>query len=260
MSIDTQFVLFLPLLLATSLTLLLIPFYPAWREWQHPTDDRPLLVAASQTESFNNLAQQLRDKAFLKFSEGAVVIHQVSSAQVIYMARKCCFEKLHAPVIYFGDMAVADPVSTSATPLDSFSMEHVAGATPWGRNGWRIKGDYEIPDDCFFKGSLVVTGCLSIGTGARVEGDLKAYKGIFIGENTQVTGAVFCEGGIHISRNCNVGGPVVADTQLLIGFNSVLGSATALTTITANSVLIANGVVAHGTVWASEAGVVWGQL
>lgn len=259
MSSNAPFFLFLLLLVSTSLTLLVIPFFPAWREWRHPTDDGALVVAGGQTQKTINVVRQFSDKTWLEFSEGAVAIHQITSASGIYMARKCCFERLNAPVIHFGEMLTRAGVRKNTLVTNEFSMERVAGATQWGQNGWRVSGDLEIPAASFFKGSLVVTGFLSIGAGAQVEGDLKAYKGIFIGENTQVTGAIFCEDGIHISRYSNVGGPIVADTHLLIGFNCLLGSTAAQTTISANSMLIGNGVEAHGTVWAKQAGIVWGQ-
>jgi cytoskeletal protein CcmA (bactofilin family) len=321
---DPQYFLFLSLLIATSLTLLASPFYPAWREWRHPTDDDAMVVVASQTRNIITIARQFREKilssrdlpvfvtravstfgAFeqkapvyatddlelryggkftevfsdgslvlgalsritgwahserdLEFGEGTVAIRQVSSAALICLARKCCFEQLHAPVIYFGNTAACVDAPKASLLRRHFSMEQVVGASPWGHNGWRVNGDCEIPAACCFKGSLVVTGLLTIGAGTLVEGDLKAYRGIFLGADAQVTGAVFCEGGIHISRNGAVGGPMVADTHLLIGSGSVLGSETAPTTVTAKSIIVGDGVVAHGTVWALQAGVVWGQ-
>lgn len=239
---------------------MVMPFFPAWREWRRPTDDGALVVAGDQTHKTINVARQYIDKTWLEFSEGTVASHQITSASGIFMAQKCCFEKLHAPVIHFGEMFVRAGVHKNTLAIHEFSMERVVGVTQWGQNGFRVNGDFEIPAASIFKGSLVVTGFLSIGAGAQVEGDLKAYKGIFIGENAQITGAIFCEDGIHISRHSNVGGPVVADTHLFIGLNCVLGSATAQTTISANLILIGNGVVAHGTVWATQAGIVWEQV
>ncbi len=324
MNADPQLILFLPLLMAISLTLLVMPFYPAWREWRNPTDGEALVVLAGKTHNIITTARLFRKKMLgnrtvpalvtraistfgaldqktpiytaddltlrhggkltefftdgslvlaahsrvtgwahaekdLELGEGSVAVRQISSAHTIRMARGCCFEQLHAPVIYFGRKAPGLNIGPGPLPARIFSMEQVPGATPWGQQGWRVNGDCEIPEACCFKGALVVTGQLSIGAGAVVEGDLKAYKGILVGPHAQVCGAMFCEAGIQMTRDCVVAGPVVADTYLLVGNGCVLGTASAPTTITAGSILVGDGVTAHGTLWARQAGLVWGQ-
>ncbi len=324
MSADPQLLVYLPLLMATSLTLLLMPFYPAWREWRKPTDGAALVVLAGPTHNIVSTARLFRKKMLLnrtvpalvtramstfgaldqqtpiytaddlilrhggkltefftdgtlvlaahsrvtgwahaekdlELGEASVAVRQISSGQSIRMAGGCCFEQAHAPAIYFGRKGLGLDSAPDPLPARIFSLAQVAGATPWGPHGWRVDGDCDIPPACCVKGALVVTGVLTMGAGALIQGDVKAYKGILVGPNAHVSGAMFCEAGIQLTRNCAVTGPLVADTYLLVGNGCVLGSAAMPTTISADSILVGDGVTAHGTVWARQAGLVWGQ-
>ena len=194
----------------------------------------------------------------LVLGEASVAVRRISSAHSVYLARHCCFERVHAPVVYLGS-AVSTPLpapdflATLRIPLHA-----LPGAQVWGDKGWRIEGDCHIPEAHHFTGSLVVTGVLSLGANALVEGDVKARQGLCIGSGAGVTGAVVCENAVRVLSHAWVGGPLVSESHLLVEAGARLGSRAALTTISAARILAAPGVIVHGTVWARQTGVVWG--
>jgi cytoskeletal protein CcmA (bactofilin family) len=197
------------------------------------------------------------DKTLL-LGESSVAARQLSSGRGIALAWGCCFERMQAPVIVLGrpharrrgDLQAPRPALPAQPPLPN--------ATPWGATGWRVQGDCTIEKGHRFTGSLVVTGVLSVGAEAHVEGDIKAHGGVVIGAHAVVTGAVFCERDIRIFEEANVAGPVVSAGVLQIGDGVRLGSLAAPTSVHARVILAGDGVIAHGTVWAAQAGLVWG--
>jgi cytoskeletal protein CcmA (bactofilin family) len=340
------------------LSLLVLPFVPAWREWQHPSDDGALTVSQSQTSDPVYLAQQFRehmqrqlispqadgyalldehgptpnhptlpahadsaaqhgrlplvsnramrsllDTTFLcplyitadlvlagrarlrevlclgsmtlgprsdiigwahsdeaaVLAEGCVAVRRVSSDRSIDLARLCCFERLHAPTLRFGQQ----PQPGSARPAVNshptwHRLRHIEGAQRWGEDSWRVDGDCDIPAWHHFTGSLVVMGVLRVGEGARVEGNVKAHRGLHIGAGASVTGAAVCEAGIHLLPDAAVGGPLVSETHVLLHTRARVGTPDAPTTVSASDILIDRGVTTHGTVWARQTGVVLG--
>lgn len=328
--------------------LLLPPFYPAWREWRHPTDRQPLRMATGDDSqasllrllrhqmaallgrgdplAYESLEQalvrghepqqpgpqrpvvvarttnaeqgilsrspvyaaedlQLRESSDLTdvladghlvlgphsrvsgrahaektllLGESSVVARDLSSERGISVAWACCFERVQAPVIVFGQPGIRgrSGKDRSSPPLPAH--EPLPGAQPWGRQGWRIDGDCVIQKGRHFTGSLVVTGLLSIGADAVVEGDVKAHQGVVIGARAQVTGSVFSDNGIRVFDEAVIGGPVVSESLLQLGAGVHLGRLHAPTSVSANVILADNGVLAHGSVWAVQAGLVWG--
>jgi predicted acyltransferase (DUF342 family) len=120
-----------------------------------------------------------------------------------------------------------------------------------------IKGDCDLPAGKTYRGSLVVTGYLSIGAGTRIIGDVKARMGIVVGAGAVIGGSLICEKKIQILEQACIKGPVISETVILIGACSRIGIPEIPTTLSAKNIIAESGVVAHGTVWATELGVVW---
>ena len=58
--------------------------------------------------------------------------------------------------------------------------------------------------------------------------------------------------------HAQIDGPLVSETHVLLTSGARIGREDAPTTVNAGAVIAEEGVIAHGTVWAREAGVVWG--
>jgi cytoskeletal protein CcmA (bactofilin family) len=191
----------------------------------------------------------------LQLGENSVAAQRVSSEGVLRLARGCCFERVHAPEVRFGEPREA---ARAPAELAQGDFSQLPGASRRGEALVRVEGDCTLPERTRFRGSLVVTGVLVIGDGSVIEGSVKARKGIQVGRGARGTGSVVCENGLHVLRDARIEGPLVSETHLLIGAGARLGRPHALSTVSASALIVEEGVVAHGTVWARRAGVVWG--
>jgi cytoskeletal protein CcmA (bactofilin family) len=195
------------------------------------------------------------DKA-ARLGEHSVAVQRLSSSEALRLERGCCFERVHAPVVHFGRTHDARP--GTAGELREGDLAALPGATARSPGLWRIEGDCELPDGHRFTGSLIVTGTLCIGAGTCVEGDVKAHKGILVGAAAEVNGSVICDNGIHVLGGAQIDGPLVSETHVLLAAGARIGREDAPTTVNAGAIIAQEGVIAHGTVWARQAGVVWG--
>ena len=191
----------------------------------------------------------------LQLGENSVAAQRVSSEGVLRLAKGCCFERLHAPEVRFGEPQQSD---MPAQLLAEGDFGELPGAARRGEKLVRVEGACTLPDHTRFRGSLVVTGVLVIGEGTLIEGDVKARKGLQVGRGARVTGSVICENGLHVLPGASIEGPLVSETHLLVATGARLGLPGRQTTVSASALIVEEGVVAHGTVWARRAGVVWG--
>jgi cytoskeletal protein CcmA (bactofilin family) len=195
------------------------------------------------------------DKTLL-LGEDSVASQQLSSGRGIALAEGCRFQRLQAPVIVMGRPLTRRRGDSAQPCVPLPEQPPLQGATPLGAEGWRIDGDCTIEAGHHFRGALVVSGTLRIGAQACVEGNVKARRGVVVGERATVSGAVLSEQDIHIHEEAEVGGPVVAARLLSLGANVRLGSLLAPTSVHAPEIRAGEGVIAHGTVFATEAGYV----
>ncbi len=234
-----------------SMVLLLLPFYPTWREWKYPSDDTALeFQKTAQTPRKIGLSEKM---AHISLSERTTAIEDVAASDSIEIGNGCHFQRLDAPSIYFGANTLP---AVCTEPYAELTVLNPGNATRWGKNGLRIVGDFQIPNATFFEGSLIVTGTLSVGDDCLIQGDLKARQGLYVGSRTVIAGAVFCDESIHIKTDSKINGPVLAATQLRIEPQVSIGTAQKPTTVSANHMLVEQGCVIHGTVWARDAGMV----
>jgi cytoskeletal protein CcmA (bactofilin family) len=193
----------------------------------------------------------------LHLGKSCVGLRRLSSATAIELDAGCCFERVHAPVVRFGNRPgkIADRASH---PPERAEWSELAGAQHPADMLYRFDGDCVAPAGRHYVGSLVVTGVLSVSAGTVIEGNVKARKGILLGPGARVLGSVISEAAIHFLEGAAADGPVVSETDVLLGQGSRVGKATAPSTVSACGVIVEAGAVAHGTVWAHRMGVVWG--
>ena len=193
----------------------------------------------------------------LRLGAFSIGLRRLSSDGAIELGHGCCFERMHAPAVQFGVAAdnLASPLASAGQAGD---LSQLPGAEHRGGHLYRVNGNCTIPENRHYIGSLIVTGMLTIGAFTRIEGDVKARQGIRIGFHAKVLGAVICENTIHFLPGSAADGPVTSETNVLLDHGAQVGHKHAPTSISAPTIIVENGTVAHGTVWAREAGVVWG--
>jgi cytoskeletal protein CcmA (bactofilin family) len=202
----------------------------------------------------SQVTQWVHADGALTLGEGSVALRRASCGGVMTLGKAASFERLHASTILFGEAAAAPAAARPTNPVEASALPEVtcriAGL-------FRADGDLSIPAGSRFEGSLVVTGALSIGDNTTVVGDVKARKGIVLGRGAAVRGAMTCERNIHVLEGARVKGPLVAEADIWLAPGVTVGTVGLPTTVTAQNIMVAEGVTAHGTVWAREAGVVW---
>ena len=191
----------------------------------------------------------------LTLGKRSIALRRISAGVSIELDQGAWFERLDAPLLQFGPVGPYKPELNSVTQTEgSFSdLPNAIRQTPML---YLIRGDCALPGDTIYRGSLIVTGFLTIGARTTVTGDIKAREGASIGPWSSVQGAITCEKRIYVFKGARAMGPVVSETDVLVGANAVIGLPDSPTTITALNIILESGVVVHGTVWAREIGMV----
>ncbi len=192
----------------------------------------------------------------VKLDVACIALRRLSSKVAIDLAAQCCFERVYAPVIRFGELPADTPPAESPGAF-SADIGMLPGAIRRTPGLHMIKGDCSLPPGHVFKGSLVVTGRLIIGNYTTVIGDIKAREGTIIGTGVRIIGSLTCEDRIYILDHAEIAGPLISETDIVLGAGTVVGRIDAPTTVSAENIIAKAGAVAHGSLWARNVGVVW---
>jgi predicted acyltransferase (DUF342 family) len=187
--------------------------------------------------------------------EGSRGHGRVSAGAEIRLAPGCEFERLHAPRIVIGEPAPAAQVG-EAPELPVLGPGGIKGgvvvATNAGR--WLIRGNVEIPANVRVETNLVVTGKCRLSRGVVLAGSVKAHGDLVLEPQVRVTGGTVTERRLFVGRNCRLEGAVIAERTAEIGAGTIIGDPARPTTLSALDLVLAPGVVVHGTAWAHRRG------
>lgn len=192
----------------------------------------------------------------LHLGASSVALQSLSADRCIALERDCCFQRLRAPAIRFGEIPSRRLALRQVQLVegDLSSLPHAVRRTD---ALYRVDGNCELPAGHRFHGSLVVIGWLVVGENTTIDGDVKAHKGIVLRAGARVTGSLVCEQGIRLMDFAWAGGPVISEADVLLDACAIVGRPDTPTTVSAEHVIAETGSRAHGTVWARQAGVVW---
>lgn len=217
----------------------------------------PALYATGNIEL--DADSEIRDWAHadgvLRLGSNSMALRRISAGTAIELGNEAWFERLHAPTLYFGARtgSLHAPDETEQSPASFADLPDAVQQTPML---FLIRGNCALPAGQVYRGSLVVTGFLTIGAGTTVIGDIKAREGASIGYRASVQGAITCEKRVYVFKEARAWGPVVSESDILIGASAVIGLPDAQTTVSAHNIIVEDGVTVHGTVWAHEIGMV----
>jgi len=178
---------------------------------------------------------------------------RVSAGELIQLAPGCRFERLWAPRIVLGSDRLSSPARLecrAAAPTDLGVPVEVAS----GR--WLVRGPLVLGAGILIEADLVVTGSLTVGPGSRIAGSLKSHEDLHVGRDVVIEGSVVSGRNLQLSECCEISGPVLAEDMVTIGAGCQIGHPARPTTVSAGRMRIDVGVVAHGTLWARDGGVV----
>jgi hypothetical protein len=168
---------------------------------------------------------------------------RVSSELKLLMGADVVFERAGAPVIAYRD--VTEPPSPTRSELRPWNLP--VGAQKVGDH-LRIEGDLDIPKETLVTGSLVVTGRLRIGTGALVDGSVKAYRDVELADKARVSGAVVTRSRLAIGEGAWIGGPALAERSVRLARNAVVGGPTREVSLAGVEVELAEGATVYGQI------------
>ncbi|GKS87631.1 polymer-forming cytoskeletal protein [Acidovorax sp. SUPP1855] len=196
----------------------------------------------------------------LRLGPGSTALRRVSAGAAVKLAAPCWFERLHAPVVRLGGPGTGQPSTAPPTPTPPApqtasyaTLAHAIQRTP---QLYMVRGDCTLAEHSIYRGSLVVTGFLTISPFTTVIGDIKARGGITLGEGAVVHGAITCEQSAYLLPGALALGPVVCEGDVMLGARTVVGLPDALTTVSGRCIVAEEGAVVHGTLWAHEIGMV----
>jgi cytoskeletal protein CcmA (bactofilin family) len=181
----------------------------------------------------------------------------VQASQRIAVPVGTAFFKLVAPTIELGQVrrtAASSTQEKNARWVRTAPLLSLLNAQAWGKKGWRVKGQCQVPNAHHLVGPLVVLGPLEIGADCVIEGDIKAHGAVKIGPRSLVTGSVFSPRAISLSEGALVHGPVMSEDRIHLSAHCVVGRLTQPATVCARHIDAASGACVHGTLWARESG------
>ena len=127
----------------------------------------------------------------VRLGRKGIALRRISAGSAIELGNETWFERLQAPSLHFGSRDVPVPAPYPGTPLEA-SYADLPDAVQQTPLLFLIRGNCALPPDSIYRGSLVVTGFLTIGMGTTVLGDIKAREGVSMGYGAEVHGAVTC--------------------------------------------------------------------
>lgn len=191
----------------------------------------------------------------LVLNNNSVAMRRISAGMAIELGNETWFERVQAPTVHFGSGRVRATFPGAETKAEA-SYAELPDAVQQTPDLFIVRGNCTLPPGKTYRGSLVVTGFLIVGKGTTVLGDVKAREGVSIAKGAEVQGAVTCEKRVYMFDASRVFGPLISEGDVLIGANAVIGRPDAQTTISGRNIIVEDGVVVHGAVWAHEIGMV----
>lgn len=190
----------------------------------------------------------------VQLAANTLAIKRISAGLVIALDESVWFERLSAPSIHFGSHVASDHENRLEPSPASFA--DIANATVQTPSLYFVRGDCELAADAIYHGSLIVTGILTIGSRTKVIGDIKACKGLLVLNGASVQGAVTCNKNIYVFSDASVLGPLLSERDVILDTNVLIGLPEAPTSVSARNILVNEGVIVHGSIWAHDVGVV----
>jgi cytoskeletal protein CcmA (bactofilin family) len=171
------------------------------------------------------------------------LLGRVSSDSLIRLKTQSRFVRLNAPRIETGPSAPDASIGSLPRRTVDVASQRVLH-----------NGDFVVNAGETFHGDLVVRGRLRICERAHVHGSVKSEKDMLLEAEVVVNGSVITERKMRIGAQCVLRGPIIAERTLYIATGTRCGSPEKQTTVSAQRIMVEEGVVVCGTIWAREQG------
>ncbi|MGE0443309.1 MAG: hypothetical protein AB7L66_21395 [Gemmatimonadales bacterium] len=186
----------------------------------------------------------------LEVGPGSVLQGRASSDRRVVLDAEVTFDRIGAPEITVRG-TVDRERSPAPTPVPFAAPESARRVG----NVTRIAGDLVIPAGAVVGDNLVVMGSLTVERGASIRGSVKVHGDAGLGADVELRGALVARRSIAADAGCLLAGPVIAESAIVLGPGSVIGTAAAPTTVSAEFVALRPGVTIFGQVTARLGGI-----
>lgn len=203
---------------------------------------------------------------------------RATSHSSIVLSEGVEFERLHAPRI-----VTAAPYTPpqEVAPFTLEVLDELPDVKIHSSRRWLLNGHLDFPARHEFTGNIITGTTARIGDFARIHGNIKinAHDDVDyhlhkagvtdrrkenakktacgeLGDHVHIDGSLISSHDLFIGKNCRIFGPVIAENLLVIGAGTVIGGPDHPTTVTAPRIIIEGGCTIHGTIWASQGGIV----
>jgi hypothetical protein len=195
----------------------------------------------------------------LKVGPNSTLFGRASAGDTMMLAEGTRFERLAAPRIVFGagepqgdDERVAQKRRLSRAQYTTFQAPDHAAISE-GR--WALEGDLHIPDGNVVTSDLVLTGALTVGRGAKIEGAVRANT-IAAADDCIFSRSIVAEKYLSVGTRCHITGPIAVEGEAVIGDGCRVGDVGDETTISAIRIRVGRQVELSGEIWARSFGMV----
>lgn len=192
----------------------------------------------------------------VRLAANSIALRRISAGSSIALGEGVWFERLNAPSVLFGSRVSSSISNQNSLEQSPTSLADVSNATQQTPSLYFVRGDCELDAGAIYHGSLIVTGVLTIGSRTTIIGDIKARKGLLVRDGASVHGAVTCDKYIHVFSDASVFGPMLSERDIVLDLNAVIGRLDAPTSVSARNILVNEGVIVHGSIWAHVVGMV----
>lgn len=184
---------------------------------------------------------------------------RASAGNTMMLGEGTRFERLWAPRIVFGAAEAEDEAARvararrlSRATYTTFQPPENASVSE-GR--WALDGDLHIPDGAVVNSDLVLTGTLTMGRGAKIEGAVRANT-IRADDHCVFGRSIVAEKHLQLGQHCLITGPIAVEGEAVLGDACHVGDVGDETTISAVTIRVGRGVHLSGEIWARSLGMV----
>ncbi|MES2207873.1 MAG: hypothetical protein V4525_13900 [Pseudomonadota bacterium] len=196
----------------------------------------------------------------IKISHNVKLYGRTSGKEKISFEGSAFFERLHAPIICFGNEIEKNLSTKNFQPTPFQPAVDIGNSFQHYSNDNRsiAIGDFKLPPNSVFEGNLIVKGNLNLSKGVIINGSVKVHGKTILESEVTIHGALIGIDTILCGKSCSIDGPIVSEKEIDIMSDCRLGHEDKPTSINSPIIKIdANNTVVYGTVWAAKQGIVY---
>ncbi len=220
---------------------------------------RALLVEGDATLGAETTVVRWADAGHtLTVGQNSTLFGRASAGHTMMLAEGTRFERLAAPRIVFGASEPEDEAGRVARKRRLGRATYTTFQPPdnavISEGRWSLEGDLHVPDGNVVNSALVLTGVLTVGRGAKIEGAVRAHT-IRAADDCIFSRSIVAEKFLSVGAHCHITGPIAVG-EAVIGDGCRVGEVGDETTISAIEIRVGRRVELSGEIWARSLGMV----